>query len=185
MKTRFLTVATLLALISFLVPVCGFADDDEDSPVGKEMGTINRSFKKLSRQYADATKKDSSLELVAAMQKAVENSKGLTPSKAGKAQDKAKYMATFKQNLEALDKELVLLKDAISADKTDVAKAELDKIDKMKGSSHKELGVGGGRRGGPGGPGGWNRGNQGPGAGGAAKPAGEAPVPAASPAPVQ
>lgn len=151
MKTRLLTIATLLALLSFLVPVCGFADDDDDdSPVGKEMGTINRSFKKLGRQYADAAQKDSSLELVATIQKSVENSKTLTPAKAEKSADKAKYMATYKKDLDDLSKELVLLKDAISADKADVAKAQLDKIGKMKTSSHKELGVGGKPRGGPG-----------------------------------
>jgi hypothetical protein len=42
------------------------------------------------------------------------------------------------------------LKQALTTDKTDAAKAEIDKIAQLKESSHKELGVGGGHKhGGP------------------------------------
>ncbi len=86
MKKHLLTFATLLTLLGLLAPICAHAeDDDDDSPVANEMGTINRSFKKLNRQYADPAQKASSLELVAAIQKAVENSKTLTPSRAEKS----------------------------------------------------------------------------------------------------
>lgn len=182
MKTSFVHAASLLALLTFLLPIRGFTQDEDDSPVTKEMEIVNRNFKKLGRQVADPAKKDSSLELVAGMQKAVENSKTLTPAKAEKAPDKAKFMATYNKDLDELSNTLVALKDAISADKADVAKAELDKIGKMKSSSHKELGVGGDRRRGrPGGPksGGADRGNQNP-------PASiPAPTPSATPSPVQ
>ncbi len=51
-------------------------------------------------------------------------------------------MDTYKKNLDELGKQLEALKEAISSDKPEAAKAELDKIGKMKTSSHKELGVG-------------------------------------------
>ena len=193
MKTTACTFAAFLLLLNLLVPAIGFAQgDDDQSPLGKEMGAMNRNFKTLSRQYADPTKKASSLELVTSIQKNVENEKKLTPSKAEKAADKKKYMDTFQKDLDDLGKEVAALKDAISADKPDAVKAELDKINKMKMSSHKELGVGGGGgHRGPGGPGGFGGpGGRGPGGPGGpdggprppAEPSGS-PAPSASPSP--
>ena len=67
------------------------------------------------------------------------------------AADQAKYLDTFHKDLDALIKEIGLLKQAITAGTADATKAEIDKISQLKDSSHKELGVGGGahKHGGP------------------------------------
>jgi hypothetical protein len=140
-----------VVLFALLMPLRLFA---ADSPLRGEMDGINRSVRALNRQYTDPSKKASSLELVAALQKHAETAKTLPPPKAntGTAEEKTKYLDTFHKDLDKLLVEIAALKDAIAADKTDVAKAEIDKIGQLKASSHKELGVdlgGGGKRGGP------------------------------------
>jgi len=128
----------------------GGAGGEAHSPVQKQMGIIQRDYRKLTRQYADPAQKSSSLDLVAEMQKSAETAKGLTPSGADKKSDaeKSKYLDTYKKDLDALLKEIGTLKDAIDAGEKEKAKAELDKIGQLKSSSHKELGVkmGGGQK---------------------------------------
>src|SRR5207302_8415605 len=99
-----------------------------------------------------------SVALVTEMQKSADKAKTMVPSKASKLPEaeKTKYMDTYKKDMDALNKELAALKEAVKAGENDKTKAELDKINQLKMSSHKELGVqmgppGGGR--GPGGPG--------------------------------
>jgi soluble cytochrome b562 len=166
------------------------------------MEAINRNLRKLTRQYADPAQKASSLEIVATLQKSAEASKTNFPEKAEKMpeDDKAKYIALFTKDMEALSKQLADLKTAIEAGDNDKAKAQLDALNQLKNSSHKELGVkedrrggpgGRGGRGGPGGPGGPEGGRLQPGndsisAGGAqahpSQPVGSSPVPASTPA---
>ena len=84
------------------------------------------------------------------MQKNVDAAKTLTPSKAEKltGDERAKYLKTYKKNLDELSTEIAALKQAIDSGASDKAKAALDKIGQLKNSSHKELGVnaGGGPR---------------------------------------
>lgn len=190
-KPSFLCSAALLTL---LIPLSGLAQrEEEHSPVQKEMETINRDARKLSRQYSDAAQKDSSLQIVAEMQKSAEAAKGLTPSLAEKKADadKTKYMETYKKDMDSLIKELAALKDAVESGDSTKTKAELDKINQLKMSSHKELGVRmGGPGGGPGGLGGQRR--NGPPPGGADQGPNQQPnqqppphPPISSPAPQQ
>jgi len=147
----------LVALLALILPLRSFAEGGEESTLHDEMQGINRSVRQLGRQIDDPAKKDSSLKLVAEIQQHAEKAKTLTPPKSGKmsGDEKTGYIATFHKDLDALIKEVGMLKEAIAADKTEVAKAELQKIGQLKNSSHKDLGVemgppGGGRkRGGP------------------------------------
>jgi len=174
---------TLALLPTLLLPLSLWAQESDDhSPVEKEMNVINRNVRRLSRQYADPAQKASSLELVTAMQKSADTAKDLTPSKAAKLPEaeKAKYMDTYKSEMDALIKELGTLKEALDAGENDKAKAELDKINQLKNSSHKKLGVQmGGGRGGPGGrpggPGGGSPRSKGSPSGPAPAPMGSAP----------
>ena len=141
-------------LLSLLLPLKVFAAEGKESPVRDQMEAISRSFRTLNRQYADPAQKQSSLELVDAIQKHAETAKALTPSKAEKmsGDEQAKYLDKFHNHLDELIKEIGALKAAIAADKTDVAKVEMDKITQLRNSSHKDLGVemgGRGKRGGP------------------------------------
>jgi len=138
---------SLLTVLSFVLlsPLSSFAQRPT-SPVEGEMEAMNHAFRQITRQYTDPAQKAATLDLVAQMQKHAETAKTLTPSKAATltGDEQTKYLDTFHKDLDALIKEIGALKDAVAADKTDVVKAEIDKIGQLKGSSHKELGVGGG-----------------------------------------
>jgi soluble cytochrome b562 len=131
-------------ILASLLPLGAFAADEHDSPLHEQMEAINHNFRLVNRQYADPTQKASTLEFVAAMQQHAEKARTLTPPKADKlsGDEQAKYLDMFHNDIDALIKEIGALQQAIAADKLDVAKAEIDKIKQLKGSSHKELGVG-------------------------------------------
>jgi soluble cytochrome b562 len=145
--------SVLVALtLTLLLPLRAFAQGKPESPLHTEMEGMNRSLRLINRQYTDLSLKTNTLELVATLQKHAETARTLTPPKADKltGDDQTKYIDTFHNDLDALLKEIGLLKQAITADKTDAAKAEIDKIKQLEESSHKELGVGQGRKhGGP------------------------------------
>jgi len=130
-------------LFALLMPATTFAAEGKDSPLETQMQGINRSLRTLKRQYADPAQKASSLALVAAMQKNAETARTLTPPKAAKGtpEQNAKYLDVFHKDLDKLLQEIAALKAAITADKTDVATAEIDKIGQLRDASHKELGV--------------------------------------------
>ena len=145
--------AFVVLTLVLLLPLRSFAEEGKDSPLHVEMEAMNRSLRLIKRQYADPAQKASTLGLVSTMQKHAETARTLTPPKSEKltGDDQAKYLDSFHKDLDALLKEIGLLQQAIAADKTDAAKAEIDKIAQLKESSHKELGVGGGdhKHGGP------------------------------------
>ena len=120
-----------------------FAADSKESPLHDEMEAMNRNLRMLNRQYATVGQKRSSLELVAAMQRHAETAKTLTPPKAEKmsGDEQAQYLDAFHKHLDELLHEIGNLKEAIADDKTDVAKAEIEKIQQMRDASHRELGV--------------------------------------------
>jgi soluble cytochrome b562 len=141
----------LVLLAAPLLPISVFAQGDHDSPLHEEMEGMGHALRLINRQYADLTQKASTLALVAEMQKHAETAKTLTPPKAAKmtGDQQTQYLDTFHGDLDKLITEIAALKQAITADQTDVAKAEIEKIGQLKQSSHKELGVGGGKHNGP------------------------------------
>lgn len=143
MKTMISRSNLFVLLFALLVPAKTFAAEGKESPLQGQMEGINRSLRTLKRQYADPAQKASSLALVSAMQKYAETARTLTPPKAtkGTAAENAKYLDTFHKDLDKLLPEIAALKAAVTADKTDVVTAEIDKIEHLKDSSHKELGV--------------------------------------------
>jgi hypothetical protein len=153
MKTTLQRSALVVLTLGLLLPLRTFAQGGKpESPVHTEMEAMNRSLRLINRQYSDLSLKTNTLELVAAMEKHATTARGLTPPKADKltGDDQAKYLATFHNDLDALLKEIGLLKQAITTDKIDATKAEIDKIKALEDSSHKELGVGQGHKhGGP------------------------------------
>jgi soluble cytochrome b562 len=128
-----------------------FAQGEHESPLHDEMEAMGHALRLVNRQYADLTQKASTLALVAEMQKHAETAKTLVPPKAAKmtGDQQTQYLDTFHNDLDKLITEIAALKQAITADQTDVAKAEIEKIGQLKQSSHKELGVGGGKHNGP------------------------------------
>jgi soluble cytochrome b562 len=133
------------------VPLNLFAQGEHESPLHDEMEGMNHALRLINRQYADPAQKASTLALVAEMQKHAEAAKTLVPPKASKmsGDQQTQYLNSFHNDLDKLITEIAALKQAVTADQTDVAKAEIEKIGQLKESSHKELGVGGGKHHGP------------------------------------
>jgi hypothetical protein len=146
MKNLLRSFSWFTLLAALVLPWSTFAAEEHESPLHDQMEAMNRSFRQLGRQYTDPAQKASTLGLAADMLKHAQTARTLTPPKADKlsGDDQTKYLDTFHKDLDALIKEIGNLQQAVTADQTDVVKAEIDKIAQLKGSSHKELGVGGG-----------------------------------------
>jgi len=151
MKTSIRGLWLFVLLAAPLLPVDVFAQGDHESPLHDEMEGMNHALRLINRQYTDPAQNASTLALVAEMQKHAETAKTLTPPKASKmsGDQQTQYLNSFHNDLDKLTTEIAALKQAITADQADVAKAEIQKISQLKESSHKELGVGGGKHHGP------------------------------------
>lgn len=109
------------------------------------MKNMARVLKALKAQVGDASKKDENLKLVATFQAGCATSKSaaLPPNLARGMDDaaKAKLDDTFRTNLRALMATAIQLEDAILAGKTDDAAKLVAKLEEMRESGHKALGV--------------------------------------------
>lgn len=138
-------------LVVTLTPLNLFAQGDHESPLHDEMEGMNHALRLVNRQYADPAQKASTLALIAEMEKHAQTAKTLTPSKAAKmsGDQQTQYLDAFHSDLDKLITEIGALKQAVTADQIEVARAEIEKISQLKESSHKQLGVGGGKHHGP------------------------------------
>ncbi len=114
---------------------------DDDTPLAKEMKTVNKAQRTLKRQATDASKKAENLELVATMKKGVEACAKLEPMKTKDvpAGDKAAYLAKYKSQMSDLAKTIDELEAALKADKADDAKKIFDKLSDEKEKGHKDF----------------------------------------------
>jgi soluble cytochrome b562 len=148
MKKMIRSSCLVALLTAWFLPLNISGAEGPESLLHGEMETINHNFRLVNRQYGDPTQKASTLTLIAEMQKHAEKARTLTPPRTEKlaGADQTRYVDTFHKDLDALIKEMGALQHAVAADKVDVAKAEIDKIAQLKAVSHKELGVGDGRK---------------------------------------
>ena len=131
-----LTLALTLAFAS----TAAFAAED-DTPLTKEMKTMNKSLRALKKQVADATKKDDNLALIATIKKSLEASIKMEPAKTKEvpAAEKAAYLDKYKAQMTDLAKTYDELEAAIKADKADDVKKALDKLSEQKEKGHKDF----------------------------------------------
>ena len=124
-----------------LIPSLTALGAEKDSPAAIQMKQIGKSFKTLSALISDPTKKDSSLQIVDAMQNAVNASRPLIPAPAAKLQgDSLKtYMREYAKGLDELDANLQALKKAISSGDTSASQGLLETITKLKKTYHSDL----------------------------------------------
>lgn len=113
----------------------------DETPLSKEMSAMNKSLRTVKRQLADTSKKEDNLALVDKVMKSIEATHTLEPKKTSEQSDKPAYTKKFQEEMLELGKTVGELKEAIKADKTDDAKAALDKIYKLKDKGHKDFGV--------------------------------------------
>ncbi len=130
-----LTLALTLALSGSMA----FAE--EDTPLAKEMKTVNKNLRTLKRQVEDASKKDENLGLIAASKKALEASLKLEPAKTKEvpAGEKAAYLEKYKAQMNDLVKSFDDLDAAVKAGKVDDAKKIFEKLGEQKEKGHKDF----------------------------------------------
>jgi hypothetical protein len=113
----------------------------DDTPLGKEMSSMNKSLRALKKQVDDSSKKDDSLALVAKMKKNLEESLKFDPAKTKDqpAAGKDAYLAKYKEQMQALGKSIDELEAAIKADKPEDAKKVFEKLSEQKEKGHKDF----------------------------------------------
>ena len=138
MKKRYWPLLVYLGILTF----CGgLVQAEEDSSVARQMKQIAKNFKTLSGQISDVSKKESSLQLVCSMRKAVANARSMDPAPAAKLEGESlkTYMDEYHKGLDEMDAQLQNLEKAISSDNVKAAQEVLDNLNKLKKVYHSDL----------------------------------------------
>ena len=132
---------SLLTLALTLAMGSSIAFAEEDTPLTKEMKTVNKNLRTLKRQVEDASKKDENLGLIATSKKAIEAAIKLEPAKAKDvpAGEKAAYLEKYKAQMSDLGKTFDELETAVKAGKVDDAKKLFEKLSEEKEKGHKDF----------------------------------------------
>jgi hypothetical protein len=137
MKLKSLPILALT--LAFGLNVAFSADDD--TPLAKEMKTVNKSLRTIKRQIDDPAKKDENLGLIATIKKSLVVEKTLEPAKTKDvpAAEKQAYLDKYKAQMTDLAKTFDELEAAIKADKADDAKKLFEKLADQKEKGHKDF----------------------------------------------
>jgi cytochrome c556 len=151
MKNRLLLACTALALALALSlslsPALRAQDgapmkhDDKHTELGDQMDGLNKAYKALKKQVADATKNADSLALVAKIKASATAALKLKPEytadkpAAEQAQFVEKFQAEMKKMIELVGK----LETALKADKNDDAAKLIADLDAEQKAAHKEF----------------------------------------------
>lgn len=114
---------------------------EEDTPLMKEMKTVNKNLRTLKRQVDDPAKKDENLALIAASKKAIEETTKMEPAKTKEvpAGEKAAYLDKYKAQMNDLAKTYADLETAVKDGKTNEAKKLFEKLSEQKEKGHKDF----------------------------------------------
>ena len=133
---------SLLTLAAVLAVGFNFAmAADDDTPLAKEMKTVNKSIRTMKRQIDDASKKDENLALIATAKKALDECLKMEPAKTKDvpAGEKAAYLDKYKAQMKDVVKTFDDLEAAVKAGKTDDAKKIFEKLSDEKEKGHKDF----------------------------------------------
>jgi len=152
MNLRILSSALLLALLSPAPAL--LAQDAPPSPpasgeqpkapkteLEKNMDAMAKAFRTLRRQVSDATKNESSLELVATIRTAATAAAKLTPAKAEDLPeaDRPKFVEDFQAGMKDLLAGLDKLEADLKANDNTAAAADYKQIGSIEGKNHKQF----------------------------------------------
>ncbi len=145
MKNRLLFACTafLLALSPGLRAAESAAPKSEEktTELGEQMDKINKPYKALKKQVADATKNAASLELVAAIKSGAEASLKFKPetTAAKPAEEQAKFVEKYQAEMKKMLELVGKLEAALKADKNDDAVKLIADMDAERTAAHKEF----------------------------------------------
>jgi soluble cytochrome b562 len=137
MKLKSLLSLVAILAVGFNVAIAA----DDDTPLAKEMKTVNKSIRTLKRQVDDASKKDDNLALIATAKKSLDECLKLDPAKTKDvpAGEKAAYLDKYKAQMKDVVKTFDELETAVKAGKTDDAKKIFEKLSDEKEKGHKDF----------------------------------------------
>lgn len=129
---------TLLAMCAIALPA--FARAEEDTPLGKEMDKIGKTIKAIGRAAKEGkVTKDMAAKVDEATAAATAALK-FEPAKTKEvpAEEKAKFLAGYKESVEAMIKGLGELKAAVISEKADDVAKVIEKLNDGKKEGHKK-----------------------------------------------
>ena len=130
------TITPLALVLSF-----GFAVHAEDTPMEKEMSSMNKAYKALKKSIELPDQKAANLKLIAEIKKTTEASAKLEPKTAADqpAAGKAAFLEKYKAQMAEFSKEVAALEAAVNAGNTAAAKASFDKLNDLKKKGHEDF----------------------------------------------
>lgn len=137
MKLRLLLASFFLAFVAASLVRAGA----DDTPLDKEMSTMNKAFRQLKKQAGDAAQNAASLELVSRLKKGAEASAELIPAKAAAMTEKerADFVADYKEKMKQFVVALGRLEAAFKAGDNAAATKLVAELNSLERSGHKEF----------------------------------------------
>lgn len=117
------------------------AGHHEEIELEDKMDAIRGAFNKLRKQISDPASNASSLELVAKLRKAAEESIALAPARAADVPeaDRAGFVEKYQAGMKAFVAEVAKLETALKDGKNDEAATILAKLGALQKEGHKEF----------------------------------------------
>jgi soluble cytochrome b562 len=136
-------IITLIATLALGLTLAGHTAraDEKETPLGDKMKIIAKSVKQLKNQIADATKQQSSIDLVEAAQKAAQDAKLLVPAKAASVPDadRPKFITDFQAQIDVLIKQFATIDTDLHNGKYDDAQKDFNDLNAIKRDGHKQF----------------------------------------------
>ena len=137
------TIASFAILAAFVIgmhPAMSRADEHE-TELGGKMKIINKSVKALKGQISDATKQQSTIDLLETAKKAADEAKKLQPEKAKDVPeaDRAKFIADYQAQMDKLIGDFGKIEDAVKAGKFDDATKLYGDLNGVKREGHEKF----------------------------------------------
>lgn len=141
MRKFWLMAFAIVMSFAICAPLARAADDKAkgDTPLEDEMIAANNALKKLKMQITDASKNQSSLELIQEMQKHFLAAKGMEPVRTKKEADKTKFVVDYRKAMVTLMSEMLKLEGAVLDGKNDEAAGILKSLTKIKSDGHEKF----------------------------------------------
>jgi hypothetical protein len=131
------TLVTLFSAVAFSLSAIGA----DETPLSKEMSTMNKNLRTVKRQLGDPAKKENNLELIGKVKTALDAAHKLEPRKTKDQTDKPAYTKKYQEEMIELGKAVGELEAAIKVDSKDDADKAMKKIYELKEKGHKDFGV--------------------------------------------
>ena len=136
MRKFWLMAFAIVMSFAISAPLARAADT---TPLEDEMNAANDVLKKLKPQITDASKNQSSLQMIQEMQKHFLTAKGMEPARMKKESDKAKFLMEYRKAMVSLMSEMLKLEAAVLDGKIEEAAGILKNLAKIKSDGHEKF----------------------------------------------